>query len=215
MAHCSSRVAAICHAQPASAWPQVAPAAGRRSRGAAAARRAARTLAAAGGGGGAEGPPAGDAGEDLEPPPQLMGDWRAFRAKLVADEGERVPGVPGCEHWPAAAVETRRRFTPSLRRPSTCAGAGGWAARVARQNQALLEIQVGSFLVNLPPLPCLSRRCCPATCSRAAPACVAPSPQPSEPALFRRRRTRPWLGRTAGRTPPARRRLAACCWPAP
>lgn len=130
MVPCSSHHGAA--SQRAAHAAQLVPTAGRCSWRAAARCRGARPPAAAGGG--AEPGPAEDA-ED-EAPPQLMGDWRAFRAKMVAEEGEPVlvGGPPGCELYagrssralpPSGVATSSADPPPALCRRGRLGGAGG------------------------------------------------------------------------------------------
>lgn len=91
--------------------------------------------------------------------PQLMGDWRSFRANLVAQSSEGGVLV-AVVHKPAACwmlvllrasplARPPRWLHPSNSIPKTCynphalaGGDGGWAVRQAEQNLVLLEIQV-------------------------------------------------------------------------
>lgn len=74
-----------------------------------------------------------------------LGDWRAFRAKLIASQGSAVGSAPS--EAPGGATEDVD--APDLRVVGTEAGGAaaegggaGWEARTSRANMQLLTLQV-------------------------------------------------------------------------
>lgn len=74
-----------------------------------------------------------------------MGDWRAFRAKLIASEGSAASSAPS--EAPSGATDDAD--APDLRAVGTAAGGAaaegggaGWEARTSRANMQLLSMQV-------------------------------------------------------------------------